>query len=63
MPEAYVPLYDLVSFTTVPYAAARERARRQDRAVRKAAVAVAIAVVSALGVSLYLAARRIMSDG
>jgi kynurenine 3-monooxygenase len=63
MPEAYVPLYDLVSFTTVPYAAARERARRQDRTVRKAAVAVAIAVVSALGVSLYLAARRIMSDG
>ena len=63
MPEAYVPLYDLVSFTTVPYAAARERARRQDRTVRKAAVAVAIAVTACLGIGLYLAARRVLSDG
>ena len=63
MPDSYVPLYDLVSFTTVPYAAARERARRQDRAVRKAAVAVAIAVAACRGVGLYLAARRVLSDG
>jgi hypothetical protein len=47
----------------VPYAAARERARRQDRAVRKAAVAVAITVAACLGIGLYLAARRAMSYG
>jgi len=63
MPTAYVPLYDLVSFTTVPYAAARERARRQDRAVRKGAIGVAIAMVSCMGIGLYVAARRLMSDG
>ena len=63
MPEVYVPLYDLVSFTTVPYAAARERARHQDRAVRRTVVAAAIAVAACLGIVLYLAARRITSEG
>ena len=45
MPRAFVPLYDLVSFTTVPYAAARERARRQDRMVLAAAAALALALL------------------
>jgi hypothetical protein len=52
-----------VSFTTVPYAAARERARRQDRVVRKAGVAVAITVAALAGAGILLAARRIMSGG
>ena len=47
MPRAFVPLYDLVSFTTVPYAAARERARRQDRLVLAAAAVLALALVAA----------------
>jgi kynurenine 3-monooxygenase len=45
MPRAFVPLYDLVSFSTVPYAEARERARRQDRWVRRAATAGAVLLV------------------
>ncbi|MFM8642812.1 MAG: hypothetical protein ACKOEP_08260, partial [Phycisphaerales bacterium] len=40
MPNVFVPLYDLVSFTTVPYAKARARARRQDRLVLGAAIAI-----------------------
>ena len=63
MPKVYVPLYDLVSFTTVPYAAARERARHQDRTVRRTVVAAAIAVAACLGIVLYLVARRITSEG
>jgi kynurenine 3-monooxygenase len=48
MPNAFVPLYDLVSFTTVPYAKARARARRQDRLVLDAAIALgALLVVAA----------------
>ena len=48
MPSAFVPLYDLVSFTTVPYAKARARARRQDRLVLDAALALgALLVVAA----------------
>lgn len=31
--ERYLPLYDMVSFTTIPYAEARARARRQERIV------------------------------
>jgi kynurenine 3-monooxygenase len=46
-PRWYVPLYTMVTFTRTPYAAARARARRQDRAV---------AVVAALFVLVFLAA-------
>lgn len=38
-PRIYLPLYDMVSFTTIPYDDARRRARRQDR------VLVGIAIV------------------
>ena len=34
-PRWYLPLYTMVSFTTIPYAAARRRARRQDWIVRR----------------------------
>jgi kynurenine 3-monooxygenase len=51
MPRAFVPLYDLVSFTTVPYAAARERARRQDRIVLDAAIALGALLVVGAGVA------------
>ena len=33
-PRWYVPLYTMISFTLIPYAEARARARRQTRAVR-----------------------------
>ena len=56
MPRAFVPLYDLVSFSTVPYAAARRRARRQDRAVLVAGTAVAVVLVLA-GIFAFSALR------
>ena len=62
MPRAFVPLYDLVSFTTVPYAAARDRARRQDRTVLAAGAALAAAACVAL-VALAAFAVRAASAG
>ena len=53
-PQAFVPLYDLVSFSNVPYHEARERARRQDRMLVGAAAAAAAAVVAGLGTGLAL---------
>jgi len=43
MPGLYLPLYDMVSFTTIPYDDARQRARRQDRALGIAGFAAALA--------------------
>jgi kynurenine 3-monooxygenase len=34
LPGWYLPLYTLITFTTMPYAAARRRARQQERIVR-----------------------------
>jgi kynurenine 3-monooxygenase len=51
LPRWYVPLYTLITFTPTPYAEARRRARRQDRAVRAALLALA---ALALGVVLLL---------
>ncbi len=54
-PRGFVPLYDLVSFSTVPYAEARERARAQDRAVLVGGIALAcIACVGAAAVVLAI---------
>jgi len=43
-PRHYIPLYTMISFTRIPYADARRRARRQDR----------VAAVAAAGVLLVL---------
>lgn len=56
LPGLYQPLYDLVSFTCVPYAQARERARRQDRALAVAGIAAAVAALA----GVVLAARAWM---
>ena len=45
LPGWYVPLYSMVSFTSIPYAEARRRARRQDRTVNVAVGILAAAVV------------------
>lgn len=37
-PHAFIPLYNMVSFTTIPYADARRRARWQSRVLKGAAV-------------------------
>lgn len=51
LPGLYTSLYEMVSFSTIPYAEARERARRQGRAVVTIAVVVAVA---ALGLAAML---------
>lgn len=61
MPQAFVPLYDLVSFTTVPYAEARRRARRQDQWVRTAAVALGVCVLAAVVLGLAWGVQRLGS--
>ena len=42
LPGIYLSRYEMVSFTTIPYAEVMERARRQQRAVRLALGAVAV---------------------
>ncbi|HMN96823.1 MAG TPA: NAD(P)/FAD-dependent oxidoreductase [Phycisphaerales bacterium] len=48
LPGVFVPLYDMVSFTTIPYAEARERARRQWRAVRAVGAGLVIVAIGAV---------------
>jgi kynurenine 3-monooxygenase len=48
MPERYIPLYPMISFTRIPYAEARERATRQWRTVRT--VLAALAAIALLAV-------------
>ncbi len=51
LPGWYVPLYTMVSFTTIPYADAVARARTQDQAVRVAALflaAIALVILALL---------------
>lgn len=48
MPQTYIPLYPMISFTRIPYAKARERAHRQWRIVR--ATLAVLAAVLILGV-------------
>jgi len=45
-PTAFVPLYTMISFTTIPYADARAIARRQGRVVRLGLATVAVALVA-----------------
>ncbi|MFN0012627.1 MAG: FAD-dependent oxidoreductase [Phycisphaerales bacterium] len=54
-PAWFVPLYDMVSFTTIPYAEARERAKRQWSVVRFAAAALGVvALAAALLLGLWI---------
>jgi kynurenine 3-monooxygenase len=47
-PRWYIPLYTLISFTLVPYADARNRARRQGRTLRWIGTTAALAAGAAL---------------
>ncbi|TVR04089.1 MAG: FAD-dependent monooxygenase [Deltaproteobacteria bacterium] len=46
-PDLWMPLYSMVTFSTIPYAEARERAERQDELLRKAGKAAASAAALA----------------
>jgi kynurenine 3-monooxygenase len=45
-PRWYLPLYTMIEFTRIPYAEALQRARRQDRVVIGAAIALFVLVVA-----------------
>ncbi len=51
-PNAFIPLYNMVSFTTIPYAQAQAKARWQSRVLKSAAVVAAILVLSAIGLMI-----------
>ena len=54
-PSWYLPLYDMVSFSTIPYAEARERAARANRTVLAVAGgAAALAAVGAISAAVAL---------
>jgi kynurenine 3-monooxygenase len=48
LPGIYLPLYSMVTFTRMPYAAAAQRARRQDCILLIGAIAAAIAAIAIL---------------
>jgi kynurenine 3-monooxygenase len=52
-PSWYVPLYNMIQFTTIPYAEARRRARRQERVVRWLGLGLSAAVVLAILMILW----------
>jgi kynurenine 3-monooxygenase len=51
LPRWYLPLYSMISFSTIPYDDARRRARRQDRAVVWAGVALGVALAAAVWIA------------
>ncbi|GAA4199600.1 NAD(P)/FAD-dependent oxidoreductase [Streptosporangium oxazolinicum] len=57
LPGRWVPLYTMISHTTVPYADALARARRQDALLRRAGAAVAVAGLLAAAPAVVRLAR------
>lgn len=52
-PSSFIPLYTMISFTTIPYAEAVEKAARQDRALKWGGGIVVLLVLAALGALLW----------
>jgi kynurenine 3-monooxygenase len=59
MPATFVPLYDLVSFSTVPYSEAKARGAANDRAIRAAVGVGASIAVAAVAVAVLIATRAV----
>lgn len=55
-PDWFMPLYNMISFSIIPYAEARERARRQAIVIRSVALGALAAIV--IAVAAVLALRR-----
>jgi kynurenine 3-monooxygenase len=55
-PRWYTPLYNMVSFSTIGYADARQRDRRQRRALTLIAAALVLAVIAAVAMAVAIAA-------
>jgi kynurenine 3-monooxygenase len=59
MPATFVPLYDLVSFSTVPYSEAKARGAANDRAIKWiVGVAGTLATTMAAIATIILLQRR-----
>ena len=52
-PEAFLPLYNMVSFSLIPYAEAQARAARQKRAIRRGLIGGGIVAAIALGAAVW----------
>jgi kynurenine 3-monooxygenase len=52
-PSSYVPLYNMIQFTTTPYADARRRARKQEAAVRWLCLALVLVIMAVIGLVLW----------
>jgi kynurenine 3-monooxygenase len=59
MPATFVPLYDLVSFSTVPYSEAKARGTANDRAVRRLVGAGVALAVGAIAIAVLLATKAV----
>jgi kynurenine 3-monooxygenase len=56
--DRFIPLYDLVSFTNVPYAQAQARGRRQDRILLTGVLGIGAALAAVIaGAALWLVLR------
>jgi kynurenine 3-monooxygenase len=53
LPGIYLPLYFMVSFTRIPYAAASRRAGRQDRIVYGILIGVMLLIAFSLGIVIW----------
>ena len=59
MPATFVPLYDLVSFSTVPYAEAKARGVANDRAIRNALRVAASLAIAAAAIAILLVTKAV----
>lgn len=57
MPERFMPLYNMVSFSLIPYAEARARALRQNRMIRTSIIMLATVLTLALTIILLTVLR------
>jgi kynurenine 3-monooxygenase len=58
LPGIYLPLYTMISFTRIPYAAAAYRARRQDHIVYASLIVAVMLLVVALSILLFRSITR-----
>jgi kynurenine 3-monooxygenase len=60
LPGIFLPLYDMISFSTIPYADAVARARRQWRVA--GLVVGGLGIVLVVGLGLVLLAQLVSTD-
>ena len=59
MPASFVPLYDLVSFSTVPYSEAKARGAANDRAIRNGVRVAASLALAAAAIAILLVTKAV----